>query len=156
LWQAAAQRFRALGQPYRAAHAEMRGAEVLALTGAPRSAVAEPLRRAHATAVDLGIVPFRREVEELGRRNGVALADAEPVDHDIAADLGLTEREVAVLALLAEGRTNRDIARELFITGKTASAHVSHILMKLGVPNRAAAAAAAHRLGLVSERVPRT
>jgi DNA-binding NarL/FixJ family response regulator len=53
-----------------------------------------------------------------------------------------------VLRLLADGRTNRQIADELFITPKTASVHVSRILMKLGVSNRAAAAAAAHRIGL--------
>jgi DNA-binding NarL/FixJ family response regulator len=53
-----------------------------------------------------------------------------------------------VLALLAQGRTNRQIGEELFITAKTASAHVSRILMKLGVANRAEAAAVAHRLGL--------
>jgi DNA-binding NarL/FixJ family response regulator len=60
----------------------------------------------------------------------------------------LTPREAEVLALIAEGRTNRQIGAELFITGKTASVHVSRILMKLGVANRAEAAAAAHRLGL--------
>ncbi len=62
--------------------------------------------------------------------------------------LGLTPRELEVLALLADGSTNRDIATELFITGKTASVHVSRILSKLAVPNRAAAAAVAERLGL--------
>jgi len=53
-----------------------------------------------------------------------------------------------VLALLAEGRTNRQIGQELFITEKTASVHVSRILTKLGVSNRGEAAAAAHRVGL--------
>lgn len=55
-----------------------------------------------------------------------------------------------MLRLIAEGRTNRQIGEELFISTKTASAHVSHILMKLGVTNRAQAGAAAHRLGLTS------
>ncbi len=55
-------------------------------------------------------------------------------------DLGLTDRELEVLRLVAEGRTNRQIGEQLFITTKTASAHVSHILMKLGVTNRAEAA----------------
>jgi DNA-binding NarL/FixJ family response regulator len=56
-----------------------------------------------------------------------------------------------VLALVADGRTNRQIAERLFITDKTASVHVSHILAKLGVANRSEAAAAAHRLGLTGD-----
>jgi DNA-binding CsgD family transcriptional regulator len=57
-----------------------------------------------------------------------------------------------LLALIADGATNRQIGEALFITGKSASAHVSHILAKLGVTNRSQAAAAAHRLGLTRER----
>ena len=62
--------------------------------------------------------------------------------------LELTPREIEVLGLLAGGLTNREIGAELFISDKTASVHVSRILTKLSVPNRAAAAAAAHYLGL--------
>lgn len=51
-----------------------------------------------------------------------------------------------VLALLARGYTNREIAATLVISVKTASVHVSHILRKLGAPNRLDAAAIAHRL----------
>jgi DNA-binding CsgD family transcriptional regulator len=65
-----------------------------------------------------------------------------------AASLGLTRRETEVLALVAEGRTNRQIGQALFITPKTASIHVSRILAKLGVAGRGEAAAVAHRLGL--------
>jgi len=54
-----------------------------------------------------------------------------------------------VLGQLALGRTNRQIADELFISIKTAVVHVSHILRKLGAANRSEAAAIAHRLGLV-------
>jgi DNA-binding NarL/FixJ family response regulator len=53
-----------------------------------------------------------------------------------------------VLTLVAAGRTNRQIATELFITEKTASVHVSNILGKLGVATRGEAAALAHRAGL--------
>ena len=59
---------------------------------------------------------------------------------------GLTARELEVLMLVAEGHSNGDIAHELFISRKTASVHVSHILQKLGVANRAQAAALVHRL----------
>jgi DNA-binding CsgD family transcriptional regulator len=65
-------------------------------------------------------------------------------------ELGLTAREREVLALVADGRTNRQIAEALFISQKTASTHVSNILAKLGASNRAEAAAVAHRLGLDS------
>jgi DNA-binding NarL/FixJ family response regulator len=63
-------------------------------------------------------------------------------------ELGLTPREREVLALVADGRTNRQIAEALFISNKTASVHVSNILAKLGVANRGEAAAVAHRLRL--------
>jgi DNA-binding NarL/FixJ family response regulator len=65
-----------------------------------------------------------------------------------ARSLGLTRREEEVLALVAAGRTNRQVAEALFISEKTASIHVSHILAKLGVTGRVEAAAVAHRLGL--------
>ncbi|MCQ0005950.1 response regulator transcription factor [Actinomadura madurae] len=53
-----------------------------------------------------------------------------------------------MLRLVAEGRSNRDIAEALFISVKTASVHVSNILGKLEVTSRGEAAATAHRLGL--------
>jgi len=62
---------------------------------------------------------------------------------------GLTRREVDVLRLLAEGRSDREIAAALFISPKTAGVHVSHLLAKLGVRSRSAAVAYALRRGLV-------
>jgi DNA-binding NarL/FixJ family response regulator len=56
-----------------------------------------------------------------------------------------------VLALLAVGRTNREIGRELFISEKTASVHVTNVMRKLGVDSRYAAAAIAGQLGLRGE-----
>jgi DNA-binding NarL/FixJ family response regulator len=56
-----------------------------------------------------------------------------------------------VLAQLVLGRTNRQIARTLFISEKTAGTHVSNLMAKLGVANRGEAAAVAHRLKLVPE-----
>ncbi|WP_435858445.1 helix-turn-helix transcriptional regulator [Streptomyces milbemycinicus] len=72
---------------------------------------------------------------------------AEPTDP--AEALGLTPRERDVLRLVALGRSNRQIAEELFISPKTASVHVSNILAKLEVSGRGEAAAVAHRLRLV-------
>jgi DNA-binding NarL/FixJ family response regulator len=99
-------------------------------------------------------MPLRREIELLAQRGRLHLD--EPVDTAAelkappspAASFGLTRREVEVLALVAEGRTNRQIGQALFITPKTASVHVSRILAKLGVAGRGEAAAVAHRLGL--------
>jgi DNA-binding CsgD family transcriptional regulator len=68
----------------------------------------------------------------------------------VTDELGLTPREREVLALVADGRTNRQIAEALFISAKTASVHVSNILAKLGVGSRVEAAAVAHRLGLLA------
>ena len=67
---------------------------------------------------------------------------------DGLAPFGLTDRERDVLALLAAGKSNPEIARTLFISAKTASVHVSNIMAKLGVRRRGEAAAVAHRLGV--------
>jgi DNA-binding CsgD family transcriptional regulator len=67
-------------------------------------------------------------------------------------DLALTDREQQVLALLADGRTNREIGDALYMSPKTASVHVTHILEKLGVQSRVQAAAVAVRLGLDEPR----
>jgi DNA-binding CsgD family transcriptional regulator len=82
--------------------------------------LAEPQRRAH---IDLGAEPATTPA------NG----------------LGLTTREIEVVALLADRRTNGDIAAELYISTKSASVHVSNILRKLEASNRDEAAALAHR-----------
>jgi DNA-binding NarL/FixJ family response regulator len=145
-----------LGEFSRVAYTDFRAAEALAISGAPRARVAERLRAAHSVAASLGLVLFGEQVEALARRSQVGLETVgeagRPADasQGLAAQLGLTERELEVTRLLAEGRTNRQIGEELFITPKTASVHVSRILTKLGVANRAEAAAAAHRLGLAT------
>ena len=94
------------------------------------------------------------QVEALARRARVVLNGEAAEGGGPAAALGLTDREVEVLALLAVGRTNRAIGEALFISAKTASAHVSRIFAKLGVANRAEAAGVAYRLGLVPDRSP--
>jgi DNA-binding CsgD family transcriptional regulator len=65
-------------------------------------------------------------------------------------DFGLSKRELEVLALIAEGRSNPEIGRRLFITRKTVAVHVSNILTKLGVSGRVEAAAAAIRLNITA------
>ena len=82
-------------------------------------------------------------------------AAGEPAAGDPADELarfGLTDREREVLLLLADGRSNPEIAQALFISPKTASVHVSNILAKLGVGGRVEAAAVVHRLGVPGTR----
>jgi DNA-binding NarL/FixJ family response regulator len=62
---------------------------------------------------------------------------------------GLSEREVEVLLLVAQGKTNRMIARQLHLSEKTVDRHVSNIFTKIDVPSRAAATAFAYQRGLV-------
>ena len=152
-WRAAAVAWERLAYPFEAAYAHFRQAEALLAGGQHHKQAESVLRPAHQTAVGLGAAPLRRQIELLAQRGRLRLEDhadtAEaPAAPSPAASLGLTRRETEVLALLAEGRTNRQIGQALFITEKTASLHVSHILAKLGVAGRGQAAAVAHRLGL--------
>ena len=94
-----------------------------------------------ATAQELGICG-------LGERAGTLRAAAPAAPPAPAWPAGLTDREVEVLRLIAAGRSNRAIAQALFISPNTVLHHVSSIFAKLGVANRAAAAAYATRLGL--------
>ncbi|MGW2967678.1 helix-turn-helix transcriptional regulator [Streptomyces mirabilis] len=140
------------GDPYELARCERRLAEAL-LVADRREEAAERARAARDTAVRLGAVPLREELDTLIRRGRLA-------DSPSAADRvpALTARESDVLRLLARGRTNRQIGEELFITGKTASVHVSNILAKLGASGRTEAVAIAYREGLVEPPpgLPRT
>jgi DNA-binding NarL/FixJ family response regulator len=73
---------------------------------------------------------------------------------DPAAAYGLTRREREVLAVVARGASNREVARRLTITEQSVKNHVRNILAKLHARNRTEAAAIAHRLGLVADEGP--
>ena len=64
---------------------------------------------------------------------------------------GLTARELEVLSLVAQAKTNRQIADQLFISEKTVASHLSHIFTKLGLSSRAAATAYAYEHGLTAQ-----
>jgi len=156
-WAGAASAWEALGYPWQAGYARWRQAEALLAQGAPRQDAAAALARAWALADRLGARRLSAEVESLARRARIELPDTAgggaqeapaPEEPAVTDELGLTPRELEVLALVADGRTNRQIAQALFISNKTASVHVSNILAKLGVTNRGEAAAVAHRLHL--------
>ncbi len=153
LWTEAVTAFECLERPYELARVRHRLAAALLDTGGEdeRARATELLRLAGTVARHLGARPLADAVDLLGRRARLTLGRAagpERVPADPAEALGLTSRERDVLRLVSDGRTNRQIAEELFISPKTASVHVSNILAKLGVSGRGEAAAVAHRLAL--------
>jgi DNA-binding CsgD family transcriptional regulator/tetratricopeptide (TPR) repeat protein len=145
-WDQVAEAWASLSEPYPAGQALLRAAEA-ALAGCDRDGAAERLERAAALAAGLGARPLGEQVTLLARRARIRLAGDDGPEEP-AGSLGLTERELEVLRLVAAGRSNREIAGELFISPKTASVHVSNILGKLNVASRGEAAATAHALRL--------
>jgi DNA-binding CsgD family transcriptional regulator/tetratricopeptide (TPR) repeat protein len=153
LWREAAALWDLTQEVYPAAYCRWREAEVLLSGRLDRKRAVESAQAAWLCAVAMGAPLFRERVERLAERARITLAPAEPVDisttRSVAADLGLTPREVEVLAQLAKGRTDRQIAEELFISKKTASVHVSNLLRKLDVSSRIEAAEIGQRAALV-------
>jgi DNA-binding CsgD family transcriptional regulator len=141
LWRHAADAMSSRGHAEQALYCRVRLVDALARAGQAEEATTE-LVAAHRIAGALGAVRHGEDLESLARRHRLKLAGVGPV-----RSLGvLTSREAEVLALVSEGRTNREIGEKLFITEKTASVHVSNILAKLGVSNRGEAAAVARDL----------
>ncbi|MGH8776796.1 MAG: helix-turn-helix transcriptional regulator [Jiangellaceae bacterium] len=149
LWRRCVEEF-GYGHSYEVARSRWRLAEALLGTDR-RDEAAAAAAAAHETAVTLGADPLREAVEALVRRGRLdaGIAGAKPAD---GAAL-LTAREREVLALLAEGRTNRQIGQQLYIAEKTASVHVSNILAKLGASGRTEAVTIAHRRGMLDAPV---
>ena len=141
-WRAAADQWRTHGMPYDCA---------LALAHGPE----EALREALPITEGLGAVPLagiiRRRLRDLGARN----VPRGPRTATARNPAGLTAREMEVLALLAEGRTNLQLARRLHLSTKTVGHHVSAILDKLGVRSRAEAVANAYTMGIVHAKQER-
>lgn len=105
------------------------------------------LEAALATAIAMGAEPLRTQVEALARRARIRVGTpgrqrAQPDEP--------TERELEVLALLAEGVTNPQIAERLFLSPKTVGVHVSRLLDKLDAHTRGEAVAVARRRGLLA------
>lgn len=164
------------GHPYPAAYARLRLAEALFSERARAAGAEKALQAAHASTAALGALPLLSEIGRLANRAGIPLSRAPkslmvpPMQHvsppnpkprQEHRDLGaaftgagrlasLTMREISVLQEVAEGRSNRQIARQLFISEKTVSVHVSHILAKLGVRTRVQAAALMYRVSQLS------
>ncbi|WP_405582907.1 helix-turn-helix transcriptional regulator [Streptomyces sp. NBC_01190] len=164
-WARAADAFAAVERPYELALVRRNWAAALLPSREERPLAARLLGQAYAVADGLGACLLMDDIALLAGRARIDLtpatakagpaasaAPAEPVpDPSAAADsadaFGLTARELDVLRLLARGDSNRGIGEELFISPKTVSVHVSHILAKLAVTSRGEAVALAHRLG---------
>jgi ATP/maltotriose-dependent transcriptional regulator MalT len=157
LWVKAAERWTEIGRPYEVALMRWRGAEAAVIAG-DRKQASELATQALETARRLGSRWLSDELAALARRGRLALESAEvaaangeiPAQAEGEDPFGLTAREREVLALIAQGATNRQIGNALFMAEKTASVHVSRILAKLRVRTRTEAAAVAHRMGLAT------
>ncbi|MFL5689910.1 MAG: LuxR C-terminal-related transcriptional regulator, partial [Chloroflexota bacterium] len=151
-WVEAASRWERRGNAYLVAYCGWRIAEARLIEG-DRTGAGTALGEAHAIATRLGAAPLSAALEGLGARSRLELAGEHPLPAPATPDapgdpFGLTRRERDVLPLLVKGRTNRQIAEELFISENTAGVHVSNILGKLGASSRTEAAGIAARLGL--------
>jgi DNA-binding CsgD family transcriptional regulator len=162
LWMAAAAEFPS--SSVEALTARYRQAEAMLATKGPRDEVTSVMAEAHAKANEIGARPLADRFEALARRARIHLrtapapvpvAGVEPAPNDADAPgsaalrkRGLSHREIEVLTLVAAGFSNHEIGTRLFISDKTASVHVSHILNKLDVASRTEAATIGVRLGL--------
>jgi DNA-binding CsgD family transcriptional regulator/tetratricopeptide (TPR) repeat protein len=148
-WNAAADALAGLELRYLIAYARWRHGQAILALRHGKAAAREPLRDAALIALELGAGPLHAAIVRVAERAGLELSAAPAADAGPARRFGLTRRELEVLRLLVDGRTNRQIAGELFISEKTAGTHVSSILGKLDVASRTEAASLAHRVGLV-------
>ena len=151
VWRAVVDAF-GYGETYRQAYARWRLAQAL-LSGSgehDRDQTAEELRQAAKAAQAMGAAPLQQAVEALARRARIGLGGSRP---ETSAG-PLTPRESAVLALVAGGRTNRQIGAELFISEKTVSVHLSRAMAKLGAGSRTEAVSTAYARGLLTPAVP--
>jgi DNA-binding NarL/FixJ family response regulator len=94
----------------------------------------------------------RRVIEEFARASRDSAAPV--VDHVVTEEAigDLSEREVEVLQLMAQGMSNQEIAKQLYLSSTTVKTHVSHILTKLGVRDRVQAVVEAYDSGIVAPR----
>jgi DNA-binding CsgD family transcriptional regulator/tetratricopeptide (TPR) repeat protein len=163
LWAAAAELFPPRSP--RALSARYRQAEAMLAARAPREEIRAVMAQSHAAAVDVGARPLAARMEGLARRaridlrpmspaspakdaEAVAVSEVPPPGTAALRGRGLSDREIEVLTLVSAGFSNQEIGARLFITDKTASVHVSHILRKLDAASRTEAATMGVRLGL--------
>lgn len=140
-WRSAVTAFDGWGNAYQSARCRVRLATVLVAAG-DLSAARREAERVRKAATDLPSEPLRRLLAAVPGLTATTATGRAPGQD-------LTPREQEILALLALGRSNGQIGRQLFISTKTASVHVSNILSKLGVGSRGEAVAVARERGLL-------
>jgi DNA-binding CsgD family transcriptional regulator len=141
-WLSIRDAFSALGMRPRAAYAAFRGG-VAALAAGRRSDAEPMLHEAHELASSIGMKVLALKLDAVAKAARFDLGSAvsgRPTIGTARSPWGLSAREQEVLDLIALGRTNGEIGAELYISTKTASVHVTHILDKLGVSSRTEAA----------------
>lgn len=155
-WLQAAEAWQLLREPYPQAVSLARAAEAALTARRAKAEVAAWLESARKLASPLGAAPLLRAIDSVALRGRLPAQPRrdEPATPAPSRPLGLTPRELDVLRLVGKGHTNARIADTLFISRKTAAAHVSNILGKLEVARRAEAAAIAAQLGLLDEPTP--
>ena len=135
-----------------AVHADADAGVALAAAGDREKAIAR-LVAAYHTARALGARPLAalaaHELETLGEDVRRRLGRGAPR----LGDAGLTRRESEVLRLVSKGLTNREIARDLFLSPRTVDVHIRNLLAKLGCRTRTEAARRAAELGLITTPV---
>jgi DNA-binding CsgD family transcriptional regulator len=141
----AAEAFATIGLPYYATYFRWREAEAMLHAGDRPSAV-ELLKRARTAATIHGFAGLDRAIVALARAHQLRLG---PARTTIDGDEALSVRELEVLRLVVIGKSNPDIAEALFISRRTAAAHVSNILRKLDATSRVEAVSEAHRRAIV-------
>ena len=133
-WIVAADAFVTGKLPWEEAYARRRAAEALLVRDGDRLRGADQLRRGLALADRLGAAPIASDLRALARRARITLARPTQIDGDRSPRSALTAREREILSLVVAGRTYGEIARELFISEKTVSTHISHLLDKTRPP----------------------
>ena len=155
LWRRAIDDCNTVGWPWLEARSRLRCAEAMLTAGAAAADASELLRQAHQAFLELGAQPLLEETESLARITRVSLSAPVPLaatPQAPSAFASLTTREQEILSFLVAGRSNREIAKQLVISDKTVSVHVSNILRKTGTSTRVEAAALAERLAAQPHR----
>ncbi len=142
-WRDCVSAFDEFGHAFETARSRARLASVLKATGHAEE-VRALVDAARETAQRLGAEPLLAELRTLG-----GAPRRPPGAESVTAEAVLTGREHEILALVAQGRSNGEIGRQLFISPKTVSVHVSNLMAKLGASGRTEAVALARRSGLL-------
>ncbi len=151
LWRRVARQWEEQSRAHRAAYCWWRCAQSEVDHGAPPSKIFEALQRAYELSEEMQ--PVRAGVSRIALRAHISLTTRPaPAHGEPSPDLpvALTQRELEILRHVAAGRSNAQIAHDLFISPKTVSVHVSNLLRKIGVGNRLQAADWAEQVGVLT------